>query len=127
MCYGLEKAGVGLDKRAVTVGALCHDLGIIGRHEKFSSTYACWKLHPIDSVKVAKSLLPHIDSKTENIIRRHMWPLCMEMPNSAEGYVIVAADKYSSIRELLYRPGFPLLDHETEGMIVNAMLSSATV
>ena len=125
MCYALEKTGLRLDKRAVTIGALCHDLGIIGRYEKFENNRICCRLHPIDSVRISRKLVPEIDHKTEEIIRCHMWPLNGWMPTSAEGYLITVADKYSSIRELLYRPALPLLRHETAGMILGALVCGA--
>ena len=125
MCYMLEKTGLKLDERAVTVGALCHDLGIIGRYEKFENNRVCCRLHPLDSVRISEKLVPDIDHKTEEIIRCHMWPLNGWMPTSVEGYIITMADKYSSIRELLYRPKLPLLKRETAGMILNAMISGA--
>ena len=125
MCYALEKTGLRLDKRAVTIGALCHDLGIIGRYEKFENNRICCRLLPIDSVRISRKLVPEIDHKTEEIIRCHMWPLNGWMPTSAEGYLITVADKYSSIRELLYRPALPLLRHETAGMILGALVCGA--
>jgi len=123
MSYRLEKMGLKLDLRAVTVGALCHDLGIIGRYEKFANNRESLKLHPIDSVLVSRRLVPDMDHKTEEIIRCHMWPLNGWMPSSAEGYIITLADKYSSVRELLYRPSLPLLRRETMGMIMTAMIA----
>lgn len=125
ICYRLQKAGLEPDLGAVTVGALCHDLGILGRDHKFQSTIACWKLHPADSVKVTKQLVPGLDKKTEEIIRRHMWPLTPAIPDSLEACILVAADKYSSMRELFYRPGMPLLRHETAGMIVYALIGGS--
>lgn len=124
MCYALEKTGLHLDIRAVTVGALCHDLGIIGRYEKFANNRVCCRLHPVDSVKITKKLKPDLDQKTEEIIRCHMWPLNGWMPTSAEGYIISLADKYSSIRELLYQPGIPGLRRETIGMIMTDMIGA---
>ena len=111
----------------VTAAALrlCHDLGIIGRYEKFENNRVCCRLHPIDSVRISRKLVPEIDHKTEEIIRCHMWPLNGWMPTSAEGYLITVADKYSSIRELLYRPALPLLRHETVGMILGALVCDA--
>lgn len=123
--YALEKTGVGVDIRAVTVGALCHDLGIIGRYEKFSDDRECLRLHPLDSVRAARELVPGIDHKTEEIIRCHMWPVNGWKPSSVEGYIITVADKYSSVRELLYRPRVPVLRHETAGMVLTAMISGA--
>lgn len=123
MCYRLEKMGMKLDLRAVTVGALCHDLGIIGRYEKFSGSRETLRLHPLASVRVADTLVPDIDHKTEDIIRCHMWLLNGWMPSSAEGYIITLADKYGSVRELLYHPGLPLLKRETVGMVMTAMIA----
>ena len=82
----------------------------------------CCRLHPLESVRVSKELIPSIDHKTEEIIRCHMWPLNGWMPTSAEGYIITVADKYASVREFLYRPHLPVLCREPVGMIMTAML-----
>lgn len=102
ICHALEKLHIKTDKKSVVQGALCHDLGILGRDEKYKNNRECCLLHPKDSVDSARELLPEMDSKTASIIRRHMWPLGGEMPRSREEVIVSAADKYASVKDLAY-------------------------
>lgn len=102
ICHALEKLHVRTDKKSVVQGALCHDLGILGRHEKYKNNRICCVQHPKDSVKTARELIPDLDQKTERIIRRHMWPLGGEMPRSREEIIVSTADKYASAKDVVY-------------------------
>ncbi|MCR4584333.1 MAG: HD domain-containing protein [Lachnospiraceae bacterium] len=99
ICYYLNKLHIKTDIRDMVVGSLCHDLGIIGREEKFSTKRECYHEHPADSVDIARKLHPELNEKTEKMIRNHMWPYTQGSPGSREGYILVVADKYCSIRE----------------------------
>ena len=102
ICYALRKLNVKVSIPAVVVGALCHDLGILGRSEKFSSAKECSREHPKDSVDVARGIVGEMPDKTEDIIERHMWPAGeSEVPNSIEGVVVSVADKYSAVKDLV--------------------------
>lgn len=100
MVYRLERLHIHLDKRPIVAGALCHDLGIIGRHEKYKNDAICCQLHPLDSVKVARTLLKDLDPKTRKIISRHMFPMTPLPPTSLAGWVVDIADTVSTYREL---------------------------
>lgn len=102
ICYALRKLNIKVNIPAVVVGALCHDLGILGRNEKFSSAKECSREHPKDSVDVAKWIMEELPEKTEDIIERHMWPIGQsKVPNSIEGAVVSVADKYSAVKDLV--------------------------
>ena len=102
ICYALRKLNIKVSIPAVVIGALCHDLGILGRNEKFSSAKECSIEHPKESVEVARELVNDLPEKTEDIIERHMWPLGeSEAPNSIEGVVVSVADKYSAVKDLV--------------------------
>ena len=102
ICYALRKLSIKGNIPAVVVGALCHDLGILGRNEKFSSAKECSREHPKDSVDVAKGIMEELPEKTEDIIERHMWPIGQsKVPNSIEGAVVSVADKYSAVKDLV--------------------------
>lgn len=102
ICYALRKLNIKVSIPAVVVGALCHDLGILGRSEKFSSVRECSREHPKDSVEVARGIVGEMPEKTEDIIVRHMWPAGeAEVPNSIEGVVVSVADKYSAVKDLV--------------------------
>lgn len=102
ICYALRKLNINVSIPAVVVGALCHDLGILGRKEKYSSAKECSTEHPKDSVAVARDLVDDLPQKTEDIIERHMWPLGdSQAPNSIEGVVVSVADKYSAVKDIV--------------------------
>ena len=84
------------------IGSLCHDLGILGRNEKFSSEKECSIEHPKESVAVARELIDVLPEKTEDIIERHMWPAGQsKAPNSIEGAVVSVADKYNAVKDII--------------------------
>ena len=102
ICYALKKLNIKANVPAVVIGALCHDLGILGRDKKFSSAKECSKEHPVESVKVAKELVPDLSEQSADIIERHMWPAGeSKAPNSIEGVVVSVADKYSAVKDLI--------------------------
>ena len=102
ICYALRKLNIKVNRPAVVIGALCHDLGILGRSEKFSSAKECSREHPKDSVEVARGIVGEMPEKTEDIIERHMWPAGeSDAPNSIEGMVVSVADKYSAVKDIV--------------------------
>ena len=102
LCYILKKLRVNVDIPAVVIASLCHDLGMLGRDEKYSSDKECYREHPKDSVTVARELVSEMPEKTEDIIERHMWPMGpTEAPNSVEGLVVSVADKYNAVKDLV--------------------------
>jgi len=102
ICYALRKLNIKVNIPAVVIGALCHDLGMLGRSDKYSSDREAVAEHPKESVAVAKELLPELPEKTEDIIERHMWPLGdSKAPNSIEGAVVSVADKYNAVKDVV--------------------------
>ena len=102
ICYALKKLHIKVNIPAVVIGSLCHDLGILGRAEKFSSGKECSREHPKESVAVAKEIVGELPEKTEAIIERHMWPAGQsKAPNSIEGVVVSVADKYSAVKDIV--------------------------
>lgn len=102
ICYALRKLNIKVSIPAVVIGSLCHDLGILGRREKFASDRDSVREHPKESVTVARGLIDDMPEKTEDIIERHMWPLGeSKAPNSVEGIVVSVADKYSAVKDIV--------------------------
>ena len=102
ICYALRKLHFKVNIPSVVVGSLCHDLGILGRSEKYSSDRECHREHARDSVMVARELVNDLSEKTEDIIERHMWPAGKsKMPNSIEGAVVSLADKYNAVKDIV--------------------------
>lgn len=100
LCYALRRLHIAPDIPTVVTGSLCHDLGILGRDEKYLSQAQCLRQHPADSVEAARRLVGELPEKTEDAIARHMWPFAgSKMPNSLEGAIVSAADKIASFED----------------------------
>ncbi|MGN0414414.1 MAG: HD domain-containing protein [Agathobacter sp.] len=93
----------------LVVAALAHDLGILGRSQKFSSNFECLKVHPKDSVTVIQGIIPNIDSKICDAIASHMFPLCPIVPNSKEAWLLSIADKCAACTDFFRHYGVPEL------------------
>ena len=102
ICYALRRMHIPTDIPAVVTGSLCHDLGILGRDEKYGSMKECSIRHPVDSLEVANKLVGDLPDKTTDIISRHMWPVgkC-KPPNSLEAVIVSAADKIATVEDFV--------------------------
>jgi len=85
--------------RNVVTAALCHDLGIMGRKEKYSNTAQCYLKHPLDSVDVYMGVTGEQEERVMDSIRNHMFPVKPGMPRYKEGWILTLADKISSFRK----------------------------
>ena len=100
LCYALRKLHIAADIPTVVTGSLCHDLGILGREEKYASREECLRRHPADSVETARRLVGVLPDKTEDAISRHMWPFAgSKPPNSLEAAIVSAADKIATVED----------------------------
>ena len=114
ICYALQKLHIQTDIRAVVTGALCHDLGILGRDEKYGSERECSRQHPVHSVQVAEKLVGDLPDKTADIISHHMWPGGnSDLPRSREAVIVSAADKLAAVEDFVmgYREKRPGVRH----------------
>ena len=101
ICYALRKLNIKVNIPVVVVGALCHDLGMLGR-EKYSSAKESNTEHPKESVSVARVLLENLPEEAESIIERHMWPLGeSDAPDSIEAAIVSVADKYNAVKDVV--------------------------
>ena len=102
LCYALRKLKINVSIPAVVIGSLCHDLGMLGRGDKFQSLKESNSEHPKESVEIAKEIVGELPPKTEDIIERHMWPLGdSKAPNSIEGAIVSVADKYNAVKDIV--------------------------
>ena len=102
ICYALDKLHIRTDIPAVVAGSLCHDLGILGRDEKYASDHECYRRHPADSIEVARKLMEDLPEKTEDIIEHHMWPTPRsKAPSTLEGVIVSAADKAAAVEDFI--------------------------
>ncbi len=100
LCGVLQRLHVPVCTRDVVRASLCHDLGMLGREEKYRNRRDAWRRHPQESVRAAREVLPDLNRNTEACIAAHMWPLAGRPLPSREGAVVVAADKYATIMDL---------------------------
>ena len=102
ICYALDKLHVRTDIPAVVAGSLCHDLGILGRDEKYGTNKECYRQHASDSVEIAQKLMDKLPEKTPDIIEHHMWPSAgSKAPRSLEGIIVSAADKAAAVEDFI--------------------------
>ena len=90
--------------KGIITASLCHDLGIMGRTEKFDNNAQCYVRHPSDSVRAYKALTGGDDVRIIDSINSHMFPLKPRMPKYKEGWILTLADKISAAKERLGRP-----------------------
>ncbi len=88
----------------VVSASLCHDLGIMGRDEKFRNNVQCLMRHPADSVEAYKKLRGEDNVRVLDSIRNHMFPLRLRLPKYKEGWILMIADKLASAREKTDHP-----------------------
>ena len=120
ICHALNRIHIRTDIPAVVAASLCHDLGIVGRDEKYDSEQECYRQHPTDSIEVARKLINDLPEKTSDIIERHMWPTAgSRFPNSLEGIIVSTADKAAAFEDFfrgseVKRIGFKETVHEIQ-------------
>lgn len=96
----------------VVTASLCHDLGIIGRDEKFRNNMQCLVWHPRHSAKRYKDMTKDPDERVVDSILCHMFPLKLRMPRYKEGWILALADKAEAIKEKLGKPVVDRQDRE---------------
>ena len=97
MCNVISKTGIHIDERKVVRISLLHDLGMLGRDERYKNNFECGRMHPKNSAITARKLWADIDPKSEKAIRSHMWPLSLSMPTSKEAVILCIADKVTAL------------------------------
>lgn len=97
MCNLARKAGIYIDTRKIVRISLLHDLGMLGRDDRYKNNFECGRLHPKNSAITAQKLWTDIDQKSIRAIQSHMWPLSSTMPRSKEAVILCLADKVTAI------------------------------
>ncbi len=100
MCRLLKRFGIDISRKDVVNAALCHDLGMLDRDDVYENDRECHRLHPVESVNVAKSILSDYNDVVEDAISNHMWPIAGDFPKTREGRLIVVADKYCAMKDV---------------------------
>ena len=102
LCRERMRKGARLNEKDLVQAALCHDLGMIGREQKYRHVIDTWLRHPKESAKIAKEIVPDLSPNAEQMIRSHMWPLSNLSPQSEEGKLLCLADKFASMADCQY-------------------------
>lgn len=102
--------GKGLNKEVLIEAALSHDLGIVGRYERYSSQYQTLKDHPANTVRVLRQQMQISDEELEKAVRSHMFPLTpLHPPKNKEGWIVMHTDNVAAVTEMLNEPIRPVI------------------
>ena len=102
-CYIAEKYNLSVDYYSLITGALLHDYFLYDWHDKEDGHKRPHGFyHPSAALAHAERDF-EINSRTKNIIKRHMFPLTPIPPVCLEGWVVCIADKICSTKETIKR------------------------
>lgn len=96
----LKAHGIPADPREVVRACLLHDIGMSEDKVYESPSWKKAYTHPKEGWRIAMEefgATPGI----EDAITHHMWPICAVPPRHLTGWIVLAADKLSSMREVL--------------------------
>jgi len=95
----LDRHGVKVSKEDVVRSSLLHDIGMTEDPVFLSPSYRKAYSHPREGSRIA---IEEFDASAiqADAISRHMWPIGFIPPRSATGWIVVAADKCSSVCEV---------------------------
>jgi len=90
-----------LDYISATRAAMLHDFFLYDwrtkyRDEEYNYPHAF--AHPKIALRNSQ-LYFDLNSKEQDIIKKHMWPLTFSLPKYKESYIVTLIDKYSTLRE----------------------------
>lgn len=91
---------MGLDYRSAARGALLHDFFLYDWHTDKPYKGLHGFIHPNIALQNANKYFD-LNSKEQDIIQNHMWPLTLKLPRSREAFVVLLVDKYCSSIEIL--------------------------
>lgn len=95
----LKRRGVAVNEKDVVRASLLHDVGMTEDDVYFSPSRIKAHAHPEEGSRIAREEFGANDVQADAILR-HMWPIGHVAPRSTEGWVLVAADKCCSMREV---------------------------
>lgn len=84
----------GADYRTAARGGILHDLFFYDWHATGEGHRLHGIRHPGFALRNAREIFGPLDSKLENIIHSHMFPLMPVVPRSREAIAVILADKY---------------------------------
>ena len=96
----LKKHGVDVDLTDVIRGSLLHDIGMTDRDVNEAPAPSKAYKHPEHGARIASAEF-HANEVQEQAVKRHMWPINVIPPTHTAGWVIIAADKIVSMKEVM--------------------------
>ncbi len=98
ICRWLKRRGVSVSEDDVVRTSLLHDIGMTEDDVFQSKPSEKAYTHPTEGARIAREEFGADDIQSDAILY-HMWPIGHIAPHHALGWILVAADKWSSIRE----------------------------
>ena len=95
----LRRHGVKISDEDAVRSSLLHDIGMTERRVFSSPSWKKAYTHPDRGSEIAEKEY-HANEIQKDAIQRHMWPICVIPPSHVAGWVVLAADKISSMKEL---------------------------
>ena len=96
----LIRRGVQVSREDVVRASLLHDIGMTEEKVYASHSWEKAYSHPRLSAEIAKTEF-HANEVQQEAIRHHMLPVCIIPPAHLTGWILLAADKICSIREVI--------------------------
>ena len=95
----LNSHGFHISYEDVVRGSLLHDIGKTDQnvHERYP--WVKVYVHPRRSSSIAEEEYNE-NPVVQNTIRWHMWPICLIPPRHFPGWIVIAADKICSLKEI---------------------------
>lgn len=90
---------LGLDYRAAARGGLLHDFFLYDWHITKPYRGLHGFIHPRIALQNGNKYF-QLNGLEQDIIRKHMWPLTIQLPKYKEAYIVIAADKYCALMEI---------------------------
>lgn len=97
--YFLSRFGFNINKKELVIAALAHDIGILGRTEKYSNRLVCTYKHPRESEVILRKIVPNLSESAYKAVKWHMFPVFSPLALSWTGIIITIADKVGSFKD----------------------------
>lgn len=98
ICRWLNRRGVPVNVEDVVRASLLHDIGMTEDDVFESQPSEKAYTHPVEGARIARNEYGANDAQLDAILF-HMWPIGFVPPHHLPGWILVAADKLSSVQE----------------------------
>ncbi len=95
----LNSHGFHVSYEDVVRGSLLHDIGMTDTNVSECYPWVKVYVHPRHSSAIAENEFRE-NPVVQNTVRWHMWPICLIPPRHIPGWIVIAADKICSFKEI---------------------------